>query len=63
MTIKRTTPYAVREIIGDGALDAVLDYLEHPDARLGHSPESARRDLLLESLGDTVDDLYRYDQI
>lgn len=59
MTIKRTTPDAVREIIGDGALDAVLDYLEHPDARLGHSPESARRDLLLESLGDTVDDLQR----
>lgn len=59
MTIKRITPDAVHEIIGDGALDAVLDYLEHPDARLGDSPEAARRELLLESLSDTVDDLQR----
>ncbi len=59
MTVKRVTPGAVHDIIGAGSLAAVLDYLAHPDARLGANPAAARDALLLESLGDAVDDLQR----
>ena len=54
MTVARVTPADVRDIIGNGSLDAIIDYLTHPDARLGSAPDAARRDLLLGSLSETV---------
>jgi penicillin amidase len=57
MTIRRVTPEAVHGLIGSGSLDAVIAYLNHPDTRLGPDPEVARRDLLLESLGNAMEDL------
>jgi penicillin amidase len=54
MTVARATPANVRDLIGSGSLDAIIDYLAHPDARLGSDPDVARRDLLLGSLSEAV---------
>jgi len=59
MTVARTTPASVHELIGAGDLGAVIDVLLHPDARLGPEPEAALRELLLTSLTDTVGYLTR----
>ncbi|WP_457819687.1 hypothetical protein, partial [Staphylococcus aureus] len=50
-------PAAVQDLIGAGALDAIIDYLHHPDARLGSDPQQARDRLLLESLQAAVAEL------
>jgi penicillin amidase len=57
MTVRRVTPAAVHELIGAGPLDAVIDYLKKPDARLGPDPRHARDELLLDSLGKAVAEL------
>ena len=54
MTVARVTPASVRGLIGNGSLDAIIDYLVHPDAHLGPDPDAARRDLLLSSLSEAV---------
>ncbi|MBS0418357.1 MAG: penicillin acylase family protein [Proteobacteria bacterium] len=59
MTVARATPAGVHEIIGDGSLKAVLDYLKHPDAALGPDPLRARDELLLTSLSNAVQGLQR----
>jgi penicillin amidase len=57
MTVARATPAAVHQLIGNGDLEAVIDLLRHPDARLGADPRAARDQLLLESLSAAVSDL------
>lgn len=47
--VGRVTPEAARKWVGSGHLQAVIEYLEHPDAVLGTLPV-ARNTLLLESL-------------
>lgn len=37
-----------------GSSETVLEYLEHPDSRLGAAPERARDDLMLRSLGSAL---------
>ena len=37
-TVARATPEAARKLVGDGHLEAVIDYLEHPDGALGANP-------------------------
>ncbi len=49
-TVGRATPEAARKLVGDGQLDAVISYLEHPDSALGADPVAARNAILLESL-------------
>jgi penicillin amidase len=43
--------------VGNGNLDAVLTYLEAPDAALGPDPVAARNVLVLTSLRDAITDL------
>jgi penicillin amidase len=54
--VRREAP-AAASIIGSGALDAVLFALEHPGPALGPDPEAARREILLSSLGEAIDEL------
>jgi penicillin amidase len=49
-TVARVTPEAARKLMGDAHLEAVIDYLEHPDGALGPDPAAARNVILLESL-------------
>ena len=56
-TVTRATPEAARKLIGDGHLEAVLDYLEHPDNSLGPDPRAARNAILAESLTAAVEEL------
>jgi penicillin G amidase len=57
MAVERTTPQSVHKLIAAGSLAAVLDYLEHPDTRLGQDPPAARDELLLQSLAGAVSEL------
>jgi penicillin G amidase len=56
-TVARATPEAARKLIGDAHLEAVIDYLEHPDAALGADPGPARDAILLESLNSALAEL------
>ena len=56
-TVARATPQAARTLVGNGQLDAVISYLEHPDAALGVDPAGARDAILLESLKDALAEL------
>ncbi len=49
-TVGRATPEAARKLVGDGQLEAVISYLEHPDGALGADPLAARNAIMLESL-------------
>jgi len=49
-TAGRATPAPARTLVGDGHLEAVISYLEHPDSVLGADPAAARSAILLESL-------------
>jgi penicillin amidase len=49
-TVSKVTPAAARKLVGDGHLEAVIDYLEHPGSALGPDPQAARSAILLESL-------------
>ena len=59
MLVERLTPEAVHALIAGGSLAAVVDYLNHPDTRLGAVPVVARNDLLLQSLTAAVKELER----
>ncbi|HEY2678843.1 MAG TPA: penicillin acylase family protein [Steroidobacteraceae bacterium] len=56
-TVARVTPAAARKLVGDGHLEAVISYLEHPDAALGRDPSAARSAILLESLKAALEEL------
>ncbi len=57
MTVGAVTPAAARPIVDAGSPDAVISYLEHPDAALGPEPAAARDQLLLASLGAALGEL------
>jgi penicillin amidase len=56
-TVARVTPQAARQLVGDAHLEAVIDYLEHPDRALGADPAAARNAILLESLQGALTEL------
>ncbi|HEY2465276.1 MAG TPA: penicillin acylase family protein [Steroidobacteraceae bacterium] len=56
-TVARVVPPAARKLIDNGQLEAVIEYLEHPDAALGADPKAARDAILLESLQGAVGEL------
>ncbi len=56
-TVAKAAPQAARKLIGSGQLQAVIEYLEHPDGALGADPKAARDTILLESLQGAVDEL------
>ncbi len=49
-TIANAAPEAARKLIDNGQLQAVIEYLEHPDGTLGADPAAARDAILVESL-------------
>jgi len=55
--VERVTPPAAQGAVGWGSLDAVIGYVEHPDARLGADPAAARDRLLLATLRPALDEL------
>jgi penicillin G amidase len=56
-TVSRATPEAARKLVGDGHLEAVISYLEHPDGALGLDPALQRNAILLESLTAALGEL------
>jgi penicillin G amidase len=48
--VARAAPEAARKLIENGQLQAVIEYLEHPDGALGADPAAARHAILSESL-------------
>jgi penicillin G amidase len=56
-TVARATPEAARKLVGDGHLEAVINYLEHPDGALGADPAAVRSAILLESLKAALGEL------
>ncbi len=56
-TVERVTPQTARALVGDGHLEAVISYLEHPDGRLGADPSAMRDLILLESLKSALREL------
>ena len=55
--VQAATPVAARAIVGAGSPDAVVTYLEAPDAALGADPKAARDAILLSSLKSAVGEL------
>jgi penicillin amidase len=55
--VARVTPEKARTLVDDGHLEAILTYLENPDARLGANPVQARNAIILESLKAATDEL------
>jgi penicillin amidase len=55
--VARAAPEAARQLLGDGHLEAVIAYLEHPDRGLGADPTSARNAILLDSIKSALDEL------
>ncbi|QRM33387.1 penicillin acylase family protein (plasmid) [Microvirga sp. VF16] len=51
------TPEAARAIVGNGDLDAIADLLEAPDERLGKQPQAARDRILLQTLGEAMQEV------
>jgi penicillin amidase len=58
-TVRRATPSSVHDLLGDGDLAAVVDYLGAPDAALGANPEAVRDEILLESLKSAYGEVRR----
>jgi penicillin G amidase len=56
-TVEYATPQAARKLVGDGHLEAVLSYLEHPDAALGAQPMMTRNAILSSSLKSALTEL------
>jgi len=56
-TVARATPQAARNLVGDGHLEAVISYLEHPADTLGADPIAARDAILAESLTAALGEL------
>jgi len=57
MAVEQTTPAAARALVGSGQPNAVISYLEAPDAALGADPKAARDALLLASLKSALGEL------
>ena len=55
-TVAKAAPEAAR-LIENGQLQAVIEYLEHPDAALGADPAAARDAILIESLKSALTEL------
>jgi penicillin amidase len=55
-TVAKVAPEAAR-LIDNGHLQAVIEYLEHPDGALGADPAAARDAILLESLKSALAEL------
>lgn len=55
--VAAVAPTRLRALIGEGDLSRILQILEHPDARLGKNPATARRELLESSLARAVEEL------
>jgi penicillin amidase len=58
-TVAKVTPAAARKLLGQGHLEAVITYLEHPDRHLGSAPALARDAILLESLNAALAELHQ----
>jgi penicillin G amidase len=56
-TVAKVAPEAARKLIDNGQLQAVIEYLEHPDGALGAAPAAARDAILLESLQGALAEL------
>jgi penicillin G amidase len=56
-TVARVTPEKARTIVGNGHLEAVIDYLWKPDSKLGADPVAARNAILETSLTAAVAEL------
>jgi penicillin G amidase len=56
-TVARSAPEAARKLIDNGQLQAVIEFLEHPDGALGADPAAARGVILLESLHSALAEL------
>jgi penicillin G amidase len=56
-TVEYATPPAARQLVGDGHLEAVLSYLEHPDATLGTQPLVTRDIIVSSSLKSALTEL------
>jgi penicillin amidase len=56
-TVAKAAPEAARTLIDNGQLQAVIEYLEHPDSALGADPASARDAILLQSLQSALAEL------
>jgi penicillin amidase len=55
--VARVTPEKARELVGNGHLEAVLNWLENPDRPAGASPQSARDPVIIESLSAAIAEL------
>ncbi len=55
--VQAVTPAAARALVGAGSPDAVISYLEAPDAALGADPKTARDAILLSSLKSALGEL------
>ena len=55
--IARATPAAVHRLIDNPQLQAVIEFLEHPDGALGESPTAARDAILVESLKSALTEI------
>ncbi|HEY2780784.1 MAG TPA: penicillin acylase family protein [Steroidobacteraceae bacterium] len=58
-TVARATPAAARKLVDHGQLEAVIEYLEHPDSALGADPAAARDQILSESLQGALTELHQ----
>jgi penicillin G amidase len=56
-TVEYATPSAAQKLVGDGHLEAVLSYLERPDAALGAQPMVTRNIILERSLKSALAEL------
>jgi penicillin amidase len=56
-TVAKVAPEAARKLIDSGQLQAVIEYLEHPDGALGADPAAARNAILLDSLRGALAEL------
>jgi penicillin amidase len=56
-TVAKAAPEAARKLIDNGQLQAVIEYLEHPDGALGADPAAARDAILLQSLQGALAEL------
>jgi penicillin amidase len=56
-TAAKAAPESARKLIDNGQLQAVIEYLEHPDAALGTAPAAARDAILVESLQGALAEL------
>jgi len=54
--VNRVTPQAARALVGGGAMDAIVAYLETPDAAIGPDPRAGANEVMLASLATAMTD-------